>query len=121
MAGPAGSLGPTGGAGPTGQTGPTGPPGLSGPTSTQLVTGAATTSSSAPVLSTTITSTATCPAGTNLLGGGYRLTSSTVSLLATPIESRPSDTTSWEATATNYASGIGGSTFTIQTFALCTA
>jgi hypothetical protein len=92
-----------------------------GPTFTQLVTGPATTSSSAPALTTMITSIATCPTGTNLLGGGYTVTSSTVSLLATPTESRPIGTTSWEATATNYAAGVGGSTFTIQTFALCTA
>jgi hypothetical protein len=52
---------------------------------------------------------------------GYTLTSSVVSLLATPIESRATSTTTWRASATNYAAGVAGSSFTIQASALCTA
>jgi hypothetical protein len=54
-----------------------------------------------------------------LLGGGYTLTSTLLALLATPTDSHPSSTTTWTATATNYASGVGS--FTITAYAVCTA
>jgi hypothetical protein len=106
--------GQTGVRGPTGPAGPTGPSGVA---STQLITRTATTSL-APTPATQITSTATCPAGTTLLTGGYALTSSIVSLLASPIESRATSTSTWRAN--NYATGIAGSSLTIQASALCT-
>ena len=72
-----------------------------------------------PALNTSVTSTASCPAGTVLLGGGFTLSGSVSQLTVTVLESRPADTTTWTATATNYLFGVGS--FGIRAHAVCSA
>jgi len=87
-------------------------------TATQIVPGSV-ASASGLVLGNLATSTATCPAGTLLLGGGFTLSSESLQLFTTATESRPASTTTWTATATNYATGAG--TFGVHSYAVCTA
>jgi hypothetical protein len=77
------------------------------------------TSPANPALNTSATATVSCPAGTVLLGGGFTLSGSLSQLTAVVTESRPADTTTWTATARNYAIGIGS--FGIQAYAVCSA
>jgi hypothetical protein len=78
----------------------------------------------APAINTAVTSTASCPAGTLLLGGGYTVTGNTALSLATLIvtttDNRPLNTTTWTVTARNYATEVLLS-YTVQAFAVCTA
>jgi hypothetical protein len=117
--GPTGETGPAGPAGPTGPTGPTGATGDTGPAASQIVAGATVTSPVAPPPNTAITSTATCPAGEVLLGGGFTVGGDLLTLMATATESRPLDTSTWTATARNYATGL--TSFSIQAYAVCSA
>jgi hypothetical protein len=77
------------------------------------------TSPVAPPLNTAITSTATCPVGEVLLGGGFTLGGGLLTLTVTATESRPLDTSTWTATARNYATGL--TSFSIQAYAVCSA
>jgi len=70
-----------------------------------------------PALNTSVTATASCPAGTVLLGGGFTLSGSISQMTVTTFESRPADTTTWTASARNYAVGVGS--FGIQAYAVC--
>ena len=72
-----------------------------------------------PALNTSVTSTASCPVGTVLLGGGFTLSGSVSQMTVTVVESRPADTTTWTATARNFAVGVGS--FGIQAYAVCSA
>jgi hypothetical protein len=66
-----------------------------------------------------VTSTATCPAGKVLLGGGYTLGGGLLTLTVTTTDNRPLNTTTWTVTATNYATGL--TSFTVQAYAVCSA
>lgn len=72
-----------------------------------------------PALNTSATATASCPAATVLLGGGFTLSGSVSQLTVVVTESRPADTTTWTAIARNYAIGVGS--FGIQAYAVCSA
>jgi hypothetical protein len=69
------------------------------------------------VANTPITSTAACPAGKTLFGGGFTLSGSLITLSATVTDNRPVDTTTWTVTARNYVAGLG--TFSIQAYVVC--
>jgi len=97
--------------------GPTGPTGPEGPSASQIVLGSTVTSTEAPLANTAITSTASCPAGTTLFGGGFTLGGSLVSLSATVTDNRPVDTITWTVTARNYLTGVG--TFSVQAYVVC--
>jgi hypothetical protein len=81
------------------------------------VEGPTTSSSPAPLVNTEITSTASCPAGETLFGGGYTLSGSLLNLNAVVTESRPVGTTTWTATARNYATGVGS--FSVKAYVVC--
>jgi hypothetical protein len=66
-----------------------------------------------------VTSTATCPVGTIILGGGFTLSGGLLALAVTAIDNHPSSTTTWTATATNYATA--GVSFSVQAYAVCSA
>jgi hypothetical protein len=60
--------------------------------------------------------------GKVLLGGGYTITGSLVTLNVTATDNRPQDTTTWTVTARNYATAaIGTLSFSVQAFAVCSA
>jgi hypothetical protein len=83
------------------------------------VAGSVVSSGIAPPVGTTITSTASCPAGKVLLGGGFSLGGALLAVTATPTDSHPTSTTTWSASATNYATAAVS--FTIQAYAVCSA
>jgi hypothetical protein len=83
------------------------------------VAGATVISGILPPPNTAITSTATCPAGVVLLGGGFTVGGGLLALTAAATESRPLNTSTWTATARNYATGA--TTFSIQAYAVCSA
>jgi hypothetical protein len=85
----------------------------------QVVSGTATTSTSGQLAGTAISSTATCPAGKLVLGGGYVLSGGLLALTVIPTESRATSTTTWRATAANHTLAL--TTFTVQAYAVCTA
>jgi collagen triple helix repeat protein len=117
-AGPAGAQGPSGADGAPGPTGPQGPPGPSDSQVTAAVS--ATTPVSAP-LGTVATATATCPAGTKILGGGIQISVSVAvqqSRVATR-ESYPSAADAWTGSIV-ITSALVGATATINTYAVCT-
>jgi hypothetical protein len=86
---------------------------------------ASTTSGTNPAVGTTAQiTTAACPAGTKLVGGGAQATSSsgTLAQFATLEVSRPTGgtpPTQWQATARAATTFTGGSTFTVTAYALC--
>jgi hypothetical protein len=76
-----------------------------------------------PSAGTKVTATATCPAGTKILGGGGRSGATVASQerRVSLYESYPSAADAWTAT-TITDSGMGsGSMATIQVYAVCTA
>jgi hypothetical protein len=83
------------------------------------VTGTAASTSTNAGQGTTVSSTATCPSGKVLLGGGGEVTtgqSGRAALLA----SGPTSTTTWRATAVVTQNLSGGNTATVTAFAICT-
>jgi hypothetical protein len=122
-AGPAGGTGATGATGPRGATGargatgPAGPTGATGPagaTNSQQVAGAI-QSETGPQGTVSPSSTATCPAGTKLLGGGATATGGGALQNSAPNAAN----TAWLASAINASAGT--TTFTVQAFVVCTA
>jgi hypothetical protein len=121
-AGPAGPTGSAGSAGPAGATGPAGaagPAGPAGPTASTVTAGASTVQPTTG-LDTLATSTANCPAGKVLLGGGARVTQSggnqgDVGL----VQSYPSSGTQWTAVGVIYSFALG--TMTVQAYVVCTS
>jgi hypothetical protein len=110
--------GPQGPAGPEGPQGAQGPPGPSDSQVTAPVS--ATTPISAP-LGTVASATATCPAGTSILGGGITVTTSVPNQLgrAVPRKNYPSAPNAWTGSLV-ITSGLVGSTATITVYAVCT-
>ena len=108
-----GLQGPEGIGGPTGPQGPAGPAGASGVTHTQVVV--ATSPGSTTTGNQNVT--ATCPAGTMRLGGGFDTSPTTVQiaiLLSLPGVS----TQDWTVVAAN--NGLAaGTTWSVQAYAVC--
>jgi hypothetical protein len=125
--GATGSQGPAGAAGPAGAQGATGATGPTGPTSTQIVVGAAapTGGNNNAIGTLTGVSTATCPAGKVLLGGGaLAANASSGTGVAAVFSSRPasgSSTTAWEATAVVTRAETAGGHISVTAYAVCTA
>jgi hypothetical protein len=86
-----------------------------------VITNQASTSNGAQ-LDTTLTVTATCPAGTVLLGGGARVANSDATHPARVgiISSEPTGASSWQAIGV-VTTGLGQSNaMTVTAFAVCT-
>jgi len=121
--GPAGREGPQGPAGPEGPQGPTGPEGPAGPqgvvANTTIVTGTAALTAVAPLVGETSgVSTATCPAGTRLLGGGANVAQGPAAGVRAAVSaSYPSSATTWSATAVVTLTGSGAASITA--YAVC--
>ena len=108
-----GATGPTGQPGSTGATGPAGPPGPSGIATITTVPGAVATSTAAPLGELTPISFATCPAGSQAIGGSVLITGQA----AVYLDQRTTDGSTWFAqairvTATNMQ-------VTVQAIAIC--
>jgi hypothetical protein len=73
----------------------------------------------APAASTLITATATCPAGTVLLGGGGFTSNTQANLRTVLVGSRPTSTTVWQATAVVTTALTGANTATVTAYAVC--
>jgi hypothetical protein len=103
-----------GAAGATGATGATGVI-----ASTTIVTGTAASTGGNPAIGSTAgTSTATCAAGSKLLGGGANVTQgNNGNVKAAVAVSYPSATNTWTATAIVLATGPGDATITA--YAIC--
>ena len=123
-AGPQGEPGTQGEPGPQGPAGPQGPQGdrgPAGPTGSRIVVGAPATSASGAAIGTRVTATATCPAGTVLLGGGGNATSTDASGRAVLVSSYPSGSDTWTAAAiVNDAKLATGKTISVTAYAVCT-
>lgn len=112
-----GSQGVQGNPGPTGATGPSGPPGPSGST---LVTGATQNSVSAAAIGTQVTATASCAAGSVLLGGGAQVTTNDGGANKVEVQaSYPSSTTTWTAVGVTSSSLAVNRTMSVTAYALC--
>jgi hypothetical protein len=98
--GPKGDKGDTGDTGPQGLQGDPGPQGPAGPTGVSIFVGAAAKPANGAAVTTLFTSTAICPAGKSLLGGGADIVQGTAK--ATLSSSRPTSTdpvgAGWTAT-----------------------
>ena len=118
--GPAGPQGPAGPEGPQGPTGPEGPAGPQGVVAnTTIVTGTAALTTVAPLVGETSgVSTATCPAGTRLLGGGANVAQGPAAGVRAAVSaSYPSSATTWSATAVVTLTGSGAASITA--YAVC--
>jgi len=118
--GPAGPQGPAGPEGPQGPTGPEGPAGPQGVVAnTTIVTGTAALTAVAPLVGETSgVSTATCPAGTRLLGGGANVAQGPAAGVRAAVSaSYPSSATTWSATAVVTLTGSGAASITA--YAVC--
>jgi hypothetical protein len=122
--GSTGATGSTGSAGATGSTGPTGATGPTGLAASQIVAGTAVQTANAPALGTPVTSTATCPAGKTLLGGGGRVFTSgsgTPNDAAMLSESYPSAAGTWKAVGTVAATLSGSQKIVVEAYVVCSA
>jgi hypothetical protein len=129
--GPAGSTGPkgdTGATGAIGATGPQGPMGLMGPVGPQGLPGvsgyfiASTPSTTVTVAGNSTTSmSASCPAGKNVIGGGYESAQAAATNYAVhPVSMFPSAADTWRVTLR--VSGINNAvTITFRVYAICAA
>ena len=82
------------------------------------IAGTAVTSAVNPAAGTQVTATASCPIGQVLLGGGGTATNTQSPELSILSQSFPSSTTQW--TVVGVSTKItGGSTMTVQAFAIC--
>jgi Collagen triple helix repeat (20 copies) len=125
--GPAGPQGDPGPQGDQGDPGPQGPPGAPGPqgdpgpAGAQLVTGTPVTSAANAARNTTVTATATCPAGKVALGGGALVTTTaTAKERALLTASYPSAANTWTAVGVVAIGALGsGKTMTVTAYALC--
>ncbi|HET7454708.1 MAG TPA: hypothetical protein VFJ76_04235 [Solirubrobacterales bacterium] len=78
----------------------------------------------APVAGTQVSSTATCPAGKTLLGGGARVStagSGTPANAALLTETYPSASNTWKATATVGTTLSGSQKIGVEAYAICSA
>lgn len=100
----------------TPQPTPTASPG----TQATIVTGSGTTSTGTAIAGTLITDTATCTGGKVLLGGGASVTTTGLTDLAIQlVDSHPSSTVIWTASASNNVTLALNATFTVTAYAIC--
>ena len=124
-AGNTGSTGATGAQGPQGKIGPTGATGVIGNTQVVLSAAAGTFAGSSANFTVSTASSATCPAGKILLGGGAIITqgsnaSAAVAISApTPNGSTGTTPTGWTATAIQLNNTSNGNRPTILAYAVC--
>jgi hypothetical protein len=117
-----GPTGATGGTGPTGTTGGTGSTGATGPTGLATITLVTGNPSSVtnPAFGTTLTATATCSAGTHVVGVNFTTTLSAGANLRPYLAATSINTSSNTASATYGQALAGGSgTFTVTAMAIC--
>ena len=126
--GPKGDTGATGGTGATGATGPQGPMGLMGPLGPQGLPGisgyfiASTPSTTVSVAGNSTTSmSVSCPAGKNVIGGGYESAQAAGGNYSLhPVSMFPSAADTWRVTLR--VSGINNAvTITFRVYAICAA
>jgi hypothetical protein len=115
--GPTGAQGPTGARGVTGEKGATGPRGPTGQVGSQIITATPASLTSPVTNAETLTSTATCPDGTILLGGGASIVHSANNLGAIEISQPVANT--WTARAIVTLGGNGG--FSVTAYAVCSS
>jgi hypothetical protein len=101
--------------GPTGAPGPQGPQGAAGVSGYQIVT--ATASSANLGNGKLINQTASCPAGTHVVGGGVQQTTG-LAMTATMVSSYPDTNQSWFAEFRN-TTGVSMGSITITVYAVC--
>jgi hypothetical protein len=128
-AGPAGPVGPAGPAGPAGvqgPAGPAGPAGVQGPAGTdgddgvsgwERVVGAVSVTNAASPK----TAVANCPAGKNVIGGGYTLTAANGAAKLSVTSNWPSDSDSWSVTASEDTALLKAAAgdWSVQAYAIC--
>ena len=76
------------------------------------------TSAANPAIGTSTTATATCSTG-KLVGGGGRVTHTTVAQPGQIKQSYPSSATVWTVVGGPSVTNSGGATITVQAYALC--
>jgi hypothetical protein len=116
--GPTGAQGPTGAKGVTGEKGATGSRGPTGPDASQIVSGNIVSVPSPATNDESGISTATCPTGKALLGGGATITHSANNFGALEMSAPVGNT--WQAEAL-VTTGGGNGNFSVQAFAICSA
>ena len=102
--------------GPKGDKGDTGSAAVA---ASAITTGTAGTSGSNPNIGTNVTSTASCPAGKILLGGGGRITATGQRERTALMESYPSNATTWTAVGSVISNMTGGNTFSVTAYVVC--
>jgi hypothetical protein len=91
-----------------------------GPTASQVVTGTSQSTTDDPAIGTTLTATATCPAGKALLGGGGTVVNDEVGSpqKTVLVQTYPSSGTVW--TAVGVVTGnLPTAKMTVQAYAIC--
>jgi hypothetical protein len=108
--------------GKDGAPGPPGPPGPSGATQTQLVHGTPQSTAVDAVAGTAFETTASCPAGKNVLGGGGQISVSVAEQLgrAVLVESYPIDSGTWKIVAA-VTTTLEGASASVSAWAVCQA
>ncbi|MCY7304009.1 MAG: collagen-like protein [Thermoleophilia bacterium] len=114
--GPAGSQGQDGATGAQGPAGPQGLPGLLG--GYQIVTGTPVTATD-PDKKLMIDATATCPGGTQVIGGGATITTTASENQVTVTASYPTSSSTWTARGQTHKDVSGGETVTVTAYAIC--
>jgi hypothetical protein len=125
-AGPIGLTGADGAAGPAGPVGPAGPAGVQGPAGTdgddgvsgwERVVGAVSVTNAASPK----TAVANCPAGKNVIGGGYTLTAANGAAKLSVTSNWPSDSDSWSVTASEDTALLKAAAgdWSVQAYAIC--
>jgi hypothetical protein len=97
-----------------------GPAGATGPTASQVVTGTPQSTADDPSLGDTVAATATCPAGTVLLGGGGTVINDEAGSpqKTVLVKTYPSSGTVW--TAVGVVTGnLPTAKMTVQAYAIC--
>jgi hypothetical protein len=104
--------------GPTGAKGATGTRGPTGPDASQIVSGNIVSVSTPATNDESTISTATCPTGKALLGGGATIAHSPNNFGALEMSAPVGNT--WQAQAL-VTTGGGNGSLTVQAFAICSA
>jgi hypothetical protein len=116
--GPTGPTGNTGPTGPTGDTGPTGPTGTSFGTVTTVILGPTTSDGTV----SGIGATASCPANTVLLGGGYAASDDRLTVISSqPVDPGSFGSGGWAVFGTSPGNTLVPSGVSITAYARCAA
>lgn len=121
LQGEPGPQGPEGDPGPQGLQGVQGLPGPAGPSGAQVVAGSSVISAANAARNTTVSATASCPAGTVLLsGGGLVTTTARQAERALLLASYPSAASTWTAIGVVAFASLGtGQTMSVTAYAIC--